>query len=220
MNAKEKTTLQALFFDFDGVIVDSIATKTEAFRTLFGEYDAKIVEEVVAYHQQHGGISRVEKIRYAYQHIIKQPLSDEGLANLAAVYAALVVEKVVSADWIAGAKGFLDSVQGTMPIFVISGTPEKELRYIVERRGMAGYFRDVLGSPIRKPVHIRNLVTDHRFVPEQCVFVGDALTDFYAARETGLTFVGIQGEVTFPVGTTVLPDCRGLRAAIAELFTW
>jgi HAD superfamily hydrolase (TIGR01549 family) len=215
-----KQTLQAIFFDFDGVIVDSNPTKTEAFRTLFSNYNEKIVEEIVAYHQQHGGISRVEKIRYAHQHIIKQPLTDEELASWAAEYSKLVMENVIDARWIKGAKEFLTERQGSLPIFVISGTPEPELREIIERRKMIGYFREILGSPVKKPPHIHRLLSDYQFVAKDCVFVGDALTDFNAARETGLRFIGIRGEVTFPDGTTVLPDCRGLEQAISEYFVW
>ena len=214
-----KHSLQAIFFDFDGVIVASNPTKTEAFLTLFSDYDEHIISEIVAYHQQHGGISRVEKIQYAHKYLIKQPLTDEELARWAARYSELVVEKVINVDLIGGAKEFLDSNLGSLPIFVISGTPEDELRHIVEHRKMSGYFQHVLGSPVKKPVHIRNLLSKYRLAPEHCVFVGDALTDYNAARETGLQFIGIQGEVAFPEGTTVLPDCRELESAIAEHFT-
>ena len=130
----KKLRLQALFFDFDGVIVDSNSTKTEAFMTLFSDYDEDIVAEIVAYHRLHGGISRVEKIQYAHKHLIQKPLTAEELSLWAARYSKLVVEKVISIDWIAGAKEFLDSHQAALPIFVISGTPEDELKHIVEHR--------------------------------------------------------------------------------------
>jgi len=212
-----KHSLQAIFFDFDGVLVDSNATKNEAFRTLFRDYDEEIVLKIVAHHQRHGGISRVEKIRHAYQHIIKQPLTDEKLASLAAKYSGLVLEKVINTDWIVGAKEFLEGIQGALPVFVISGTPEDELKEIIERRKMSKHFNAILGSPIKKPVHICNLLLEYRLIPEHCIFVGDALTDYYAARETGLHFIGIQGDVEFPKGTTVLPNCKGLKRAIAAL---
>lgn len=215
----KKHSLQAIFFDFDGVLVDSNPIKTEAFQTLFRDYNEEIVAEIVDLHQQHGGISRVEKIRHAHQHIIKQPLTEQGVADWAAKYSKLVMEKVIEVGWICGAKEFLDTIQGIVPIFVISGTPETELREIIGRRKMLGYFGEILGSPIKKPVHIRNLLSDYQLVPEHCVFVGDALTDYNAARETGLQFIGIHGDVEFPNGTTVLQDCKGLQRAIAACFT-
>ncbi len=216
----QKQTLQSIFFDFDGVIVDSNSTKTEAFRTLFSDYDDETIAQVVAYHQQNGGISRVEKIRYAHQYIIKKPLTDEEVMEWAAKYSRLVMEKVIAADYIEGAKEFLDTIQGAMPIFVISGTPESELKEVIERRDMSGYFDEIVGSPIKKPSHIRNLLYDYQLAPEHCVFVGDALTDYNAARETGLFFIGIQGEITFPERTIVLPDCSGLQEAMSAHFTW
>lgn len=215
----KKPKLQAIFFDFDGVIVDSNATKTEAFRSLFDNYDHDLVVQIIAYHRRHGGISRVEKIRYAHQHIIKHHLSDEELKDWAAAYSELVMEKVIAIEWIDGAKGFLDKKLESLPMFVISGTPEDELQYIIERRNMSGYFQKVLGSPKKKPDHVRNVLLEYCFNPECCVFIGDALTDLHAADETGLQFIGIQGEVDFPVGTKVLPDCKGLESAIMEHFT-
>jgi beta-phosphoglucomutase-like phosphatase (HAD superfamily) len=83
---------------------------------------------------------------------------------------------------------------------------------------MSGYFHKILGSPIKKPDHIRTILSDFRLTPGCCVFVGDALTDLHAACETGLHFIGVLGEVDFPVGTTVLPDCRGLQSAIKDHF--
>ncbi|MCP4338673.1 MAG: HAD family hydrolase [Desulfobulbaceae bacterium] len=216
----KKNPLQAIFFDFDGVLVNSNPIKTEAFRTLFRKYNEEIVAEIVAHHQQHCGISRVEKIRYVHQYIIRQPLTEEVVADRAAEYSKLVLEKVIEAGWIDGAKEFLDNFPGALPIFVISGTPETELREIIDRRKMSAYFGEILGSPIKKPVHIRNLLSDYQLVPDRCVFVGDALTDYAAARETGLQFIGIHGDVEFPSGTTVLPDCRGLQREIAACFNW
>ena len=209
-----KKKLQALFFDFDGVIVDSTYTKTEGFRTLFDEYGDEAVTKIVEYHQQHGGISRVEKIEYAHRNILKKPLSKEDLDRLSDKYSELVVERVIGAEWVAGANEFLDEMHGKLPIYVISGTPETELRYVLEQRSMSFYFQEILGSPIRKPEHIRNLLRKYNLNPSQCVFVGDALTDYNAALETGLHFVGIQSEIEFPEGTTVLQNCTGLLQSI------
>lgn len=206
-----KQTTQAIFFDFDGVIVDSTAIKTEAFRELFSSYSDTVVNQVLAYHKQHGGISRVEKIRYAHHHLLGSPLDEKELGNWAARYAELVVEKVVDCRLIDGAQAILERMHSKIPLFVISGTPEDELEEILKRRGMTGYFSAVHGSPVRKPEHIRNLLERFRLVPSYCLFVGDAMTDYLAAKETGMPFVGIKGETPFPEGTVVLNDCTRLE---------
>ena len=215
MNQK---TLQAVFFDFDGVIVDSNTIKTEGFRVLFGQYDDDIITKIVKYHHKHGGISRVDKISYVHHHMLGSPLTDDELSCWSRKYSKLVLEKVVDADWIAGAEDFLKSMCGTVPIFVISGTPGNELRDIIKQRKMSDYFREILGSPVKKPTHIRSLLSAYNLTPERCIFVGDALTDYNAAKETGLHFIGIQGEIDFPPGTTVLPDCRKLQIEISRQF--
>lgn len=82
---------------------------------------------------------------------------------------------------------------------------------------MSRYFREILGSPIKKPEHVKTLLARYRLLPERCVFIGDALTDYNAAKSTGLHFVGIYSEVDFPDGTCVLPDCTGLQEAIGKI---
>jgi len=216
--AETKEKLQAIFFDFDGVILDSTRTKTQGFVSLFKDYGSEIIDKVIRHHRKNGGISRVEKIKYAHETIIGKPLTPAEIDQWADRYSRLVVKKVTQCPWIKGAREFLDSCPKDLKIFVISGTPALELTHVIEQREMAHYFHEILGSPTKKPDHIRRLLKKHGLNPTCCVFVGDALTDFHAARETRLRFVGIQGEAAFPDGTRCLTDCRDLRTAVKEHF--
>lgn len=209
--------LQAVFFDFDGVLVDSTKLKTQAFYILFEEYPIEAVEEIVAYHRQHGGVSRVLKIRYAFESILKLPPGDNQLSELASRYEELVVQQVISAPWIAGARQALETLVATCPLFLISGTPQAELQHIIGNRSMSHYFKEVLGSPITKIEHLHNLLHGYSLQPERCVFVGDAHTDMHAAECHGIPFIGIQGEYQFPKGTRVEPDCVQLIEALSRL---
>ena len=56
--------IKNIFFDFDGVIAESVSAKTDAFKELYLPYGGKIANEVVQYHIKHGGVSRFEKFRY------------------------------------------------------------------------------------------------------------------------------------------------------------
>lgn len=211
-------SIEALFFDFDGVLADSVQIKTKAFEILFKDFSDEIIKAVVRHQKLHGGISRVEKIRHAHENIIKSPLTEKEVMEWADRYSDLVVQEVIRVPWIKGAKAFLDKYSSKLPVFVISGTPETELKYVVEQREMSHYFKEILGSPVRKPEHIRRLLAKYSLAPEQCVFIGDALTDYNAALETSLHFIGIQGEVHFPDTVKPLPDCQGLEIAIKSLF--
>ena len=210
----EKT---AFFFDFDGVLLDSVGVKTEAFVTLFEPYGSKVLEQLLDHHRLNGGISRVDKIEYAHANFIGAPLSADELATWGKRYSDLVFDRVAQVPWIPGAQELLEEISGKCPIFVISGTPETELKQVIKARGIEHYFTEILGSPIRKPQHIRYLLEKYQLDPASCVFVGDALTDYHAARETGLHFFGIQGDVELPEDAVVLPDCKGLKAAIDRI---
>ncbi len=64
-------------------------------------------------------------------------------------YSDLVVQDVIRAAWIKGAKDFLDAYASKLPVFMISGTPDPELKYIVAQRKIGHYFKETLGSPVK-----------------------------------------------------------------------
>ena len=63
--------LTTIILDFDGVILDSISVKTEAFHTLFSFVPGHI-DEIVQFHRDNEGMSRFDKIRYIYNNILKE----------------------------------------------------------------------------------------------------------------------------------------------------
>ncbi|MFH2133161.1 MAG: HAD family hydrolase [bacterium] len=209
--------IQAIFWDFDGVIADSVDVKTRAFETMFAPWGETILGQVIDHHRLHGGISRVEKIDHSFRHFIGQPLTPAELAAKCAVYSDLVKQQVIQAPLIPGAEAALAFLFEKVPQFVISGTPEDELREITRQRHLDRYFRRVLGSPVHKTTHVSNLLSEFHLDPARCVFVGDALTDLESAEKTGTRFIGIQGMITFPETTIVLPDCTGIIEALQAL---
>lgn len=209
--------LQGIFLDFDGVILDSFSIKTEAFMDMFREFGEDVVRKVIDHHTFHGGISRVEKIKYYYEAFIGQPLTTEQHKLKCDHFSELVLDKVLQCDWIPGCEDFVEKYYRCVPLFVISGIPTEELREIIVRRNMDHYFRRILGSPTRKPAHIVDLANEFDLDLRQCAFVGDALTDYNAAKETGTNFIGVSGLVSFPAGTNVIEDCVTLEEAMVSL---
>ena len=56
--------MQAIIFDFDGVIADSVNIKTVAFAEIYEPFGNHISELVVSHHLINGGMSRYEKFKY------------------------------------------------------------------------------------------------------------------------------------------------------------
>lgn len=203
----------AVFFDFDGVLAESSDIKTVAFVEMYKEHGPEVVEQAVAHHLEHGGISRRQKIRHCHRTLLGIEVTSDEMAVLGRRFSVLVEDAVVASDWVAGAREFLDAHCGRLPMFVISGTPEEELKRITARRGMDGYFVSVRGSPPVKEPIIEELLTEHGLLPERVLFVGDTMTDYRAATATGLPFMGRvpPGEESpFPAGTPLIPDLTRL----------
>ena len=182
---------QALFFDFDGVLADSLEVKTRAFARLFEPFGPEIVSQVMDHHRRHGGMTRVDKFRHYYAEFLGQPLSEAGLAELCRRFARLVVDEVVAAPEIRGVEAFVRAHYEKVPCFIISAAPETELREIVQKRGYARYFREVRGAPSSKKDNLAAVLGEYGFAPERCWFFGDAESDYRAAQACGVQFLGV-----------------------------
>ena len=207
----------AIIFDFDGVILDSVDIKTKAFARLFAEHGPEVVGQVVAHHLEQCGVSRFRKFAHIYEHILHRPMPEGESERLGERFSALVFDEVVKAAWIPGAPEFLEQHHARYLCFVASGTPQEELERIVRLRGLEKYFAGVFGTPATKEEITRGIFARHGFEASEALFVGDALTDFNAAKACGVGFVGIATDGTgpFPAGTVVLPDLRGLAGLLS-----
>lgn len=206
--------IEAVFLDFDGVIVESADIKTAAFHAMYRAYGEAVVERAVAHHRANGGISRRKKIRHCHRTLLGIELADTDLDRLCHRFSVLVEDAVVEAPLVPGASDFLASHHRRLPLYVVSGTPETELLRIVERRNLGRFFAEVHGSPREKPPIIQGILAELGLTPEQTLFVGDARTDYDAAEACGVPFVGrvgADGFNPFPPQTRVVRDLVGLR---------
>jgi len=198
---------EAFFFDFDGVLADSVEVKTEAFAKLYEPYGPEVVAQVIDHHRRHGGMTRTDKFRYYHRDHLGRDLSDEEMAELCQKFSELVVDKVVGAQEIRGAGDFLKKWCSRLSCFVISATPQEEIRQIVRHRGMMGYFDEVLGAPASKKDNLQKLLNQFHLNPSKCCLFGDAESDYRAAHACGVEFIGIVNDADSPL-IRALPEIR------------
>ena len=201
---------EAFFFDFDGVLADSVEVKTEAFAKLYEPYGSEVVAQVIDHHRRHGGMTRTDKFRHYHSNYLGRTLGDEEMAELCRKFSELVVDKVVAAPEINGAGEFLRKWRSRLPCFVISATPQEEIRQIVERRGMMGCFKEVLGAPASKEDNLKRLLNQFHLNPSKCCLFGDAESDYRAAQACGVEFIGIVNDLDSPL-IKALPEIRYTR---------
>ena len=177
-----------IFFDFDGVIADSVNVKTEAFEKIYLPYGKEIAEKVINHHRENGGMSRFEKFKLYHKEYLSIDLDEKGIDELSHQFSEMVTEGVVGAPEVKGSHDFLHKLKDTLNMFVITGTPTEESRYICKRRNIYNCFKGIYGSPQKKGYWSKMILTESKLKPEETIFVGDAIADYQAAFETNLAF--------------------------------
>jgi len=203
---------KAIIFDFDGVLVESVDVKTRAFADMYARYGDDVVRQVIDYHLANGGVSRLKKFRYFHEVILKNPLSLQEEKALGETFSNLVKDAVINAPWVPGAFEFLSEFYKKIPLFVASGTPDEEIREIVECKGMNHFFVSVHGTPSTKKDIINRICNTYEFDCITVMMVGDAITDYDGARSAGVRFVGrcSKGRGPFPPDVEVIKDLKRL----------
>lgn len=181
--------LAGVAFDFDGVLVDSVDVKTEAFLALYAQESDAFRSEIVRHHLAFGGITRRVKISH-FERLRTGSAPDESLLeSLVERFADIVKARVIAAPEMPGAQALLEFLAPRLPLFVCSGTPEGELREIVAARGWADHFVGIHGAPTSKSVMLESIVRRLRCAPGDLLMIGDAATDRDAARVVGARFL-------------------------------
>ena len=188
--------LKTIIFDFDGVILESVHIKTKAFQKLFEAYPQHL-DQITRLHLEHGGMSRFEKFKIIYRDYLNLPLDDGELARLGEAFSKLVYQEILRCPFVPGAYRFLEKYSKRYPLFIASGTPESELIDIVRQRQLQKFFAGVYGSPRTKCEILQQILTENGLqyiVPQhmsnEVIFIGDAMTDYVAARAVSVPFVG------------------------------
>ncbi|MDR0828406.1 MAG: HAD hydrolase-like protein [Desulfovibrio sp.] len=182
--------VELVVFDCDGVILESLEIKTLAFRRLGEDYGPEAALRLEDYHRLHGGLSRYKKFAWFFREVLGREISPAEEESLNAKFVRLSGEELLRCPLVPGARESLDSLFGRLPLYVASGTPEEELGFILEKRGLAAYFVKICGSPPLKEDILRSIVDESGTRAENCLMVGDAETDRAAAAKVGTMFYG------------------------------
>ena len=183
--------IKAIFWDFDGVIADSVNVKTDAFYEMYLSYGKHIADKVRQYHLNNGGVSRYLKFEYFQTEFLgeKTPIPETKINELAERFSELVLKKVVSAPYIRGVVKVIQKHSTIVDNYVVSGTPQVEMQTIIDLRDLSPYFKNIYGSPENKDQLSTRILDEYGYKSEDVIFIGDALSDYEAAQHCGLHFI-------------------------------
>ncbi len=190
-NAVRVDDLEAVFFDFDGVLVDSLDIKVNAFLSLCDRETPALQQQIRDYFYRYTGRSRQEKIENIYTRILDRAIDAQTVEALSRQFSAESLQAVIECDEIPGADALLEHLPTTVKKFVVSGTPEHELITIINARNMAHHFDAIKGTPRRKEDNIADLLAQHRLNASACLMLGDGHVDLFAAEQNQLHFIGV-----------------------------
>lgn len=208
-------SVKCLVFDCDGVILDSVPVKTNAFGRLVEEFGPEARDMMVMYHKAHGGVSRYRKFAWFFEQVLHRAITPEESTAWGKKFTDLCLDEVRRCPMIPGANEVLHAWHGKLPMYVCSGAPKEELDLVLQERGLYELFNGVYGSPPAKTELLKAIVLrEERLMPEEFVMVGDAGTDRDAAEGAETQFYGIGPELkggSFPWS----PDLNGFKEWLA-----
>lgn len=182
-------SLKALFFDFDGVVLDSLKVKTDAFYNMYLPYGKHIADQVARHHLKYGGVSRFEKFKIYHRDFLQQELNENEILELAEEYSKRVKDRVIKSPEVNGVRSFFENNYTKYQIFIITGTPTSEIHEIIRAINMEHFFKGIYGSPETKDYWVKKIISDFNLNPDEILFIGDATTDRDAALGNGLHFI-------------------------------
>ena len=176
------------FWDFDGVIKESVEVKTQAYFSLFESFGLDVANKVRKHQIANGGMSRFDKFPIYLKWAEVDPTYDV-LADYCEKFSQRVLQGVIDSPWVEGAENYLRSNEHNQIFILVSATPQDELEFILQTLNLAECFSKIYGAPTTKQNAIFKTIKDYDLDPSECLMIGDASADLKAAHTNQVSFL-------------------------------
>jgi len=181
-------SFKTIFWDFDGVIKDSVDVKSDAFKQLFLPFGKDMANRIKEHHLANCGMSRFDKFPI-YLEWTGQLCTDKLIEEYSNKFSSLVKQKVIESNWVLGILDYFKNNSFTQTFFLITATPQQEIEEIMRNLKIENYFEQIVGSPTKKADAIKTLLNKYAITTEQALMIGDSNIDYEAALTNRLPFV-------------------------------
>jgi len=183
--------IKNIFFDFDGVILDSMHIREYGFKKIFDKFDDDLVEKLLKYHNENGGLSRYVKIKYFYNKLLNKDISEKKVCEYADNFSKIMRKELVKKKYLISTTiNFIKNNAKQYNFHIVSGSDEKELKFLCKSLEVFDYFQSIHGSPTPKNELVERVLLINHYVANTTVLIGDSINDYEAAKENGIDFYG------------------------------
>jgi len=182
--------INVIFWDYDGVLMDSNSVRDLGFERVLAEFPKDQVDRLLAFHQANGGLSRYVKFRYFFEEIRKESISDNDILIWAERFSLIMKELLINPELlIEETLNFVKENQGKYIMHITSGSDQNELRFLCKSMGIDDLFTSIHGSPKPKKEWVKELIEMHGYNLSECVMIGDSFNDYEAANISNIHFM-------------------------------
>tara|TARA_R110002020_G_scaffold144769_1_gene317931 strand:- start:6612 stop:7235 length:624 start_codon:yes stop_codon:yes gene_type:complete len=193
--------INTILWDFDGVILDSMAVRDWGFREIFKDFSIEQVDQLITYHRANGGLSRFVKIKYFYEIILGETISENEILAYANSFSSLMRKELVNPEnLIHETVEYIKKEYKNLRFHIVSGSAQDELRFLCKELGLAKYFHSIYGSPTPKKELVAKVLFENGYTKQECCLIGDSLNDYEAAEVNFINFFGFNNNLLIDYG--------------------
>ncbi len=205
-------------FDCDGVLLDTIPAKIEAFRRWVPAEHREQEGAFVEFVSRSFGRSRSVHIAHFYRELVGREVDEAFLAAETDRFTSICEPLCAAAGWRPGSLEFVHACRDAkVRRCVLSGTPQAPLEAMLA--AAPGYqddlFHEIIGFPPAKPEALAALLERTGTPAHRTVFIGDAEADLLAARHVGAHFVYFPSQAQRP-RTEIANEVGDLRGMMLD----
>jgi len=181
---------KVVFWDFDGVLMNSNQIRDNGFQEVLVNYPKEEVNQLLEFHHANGGLSRYVKFRYFFEEVRGEKITNEQVNEWANKFSKIMLSLLIDKELlIPETLEFVKTNYKSYHMHIVSGSDGNELRQICRGVEIDKYFKDINGSPTPKKQLVAEILNNNNYFKEECVLIGDSINDYEAANENDIQFL-------------------------------
>jgi len=190
-----KSKTKVIFWDFDGVLINSNNIRDLGFEKVLVQYPKEQVDKLMHFHRKNGGLSRYVKFRYFFEDVRNEAVTEYEIAIWAERFSVIMKSLLSNTNLlIKETLNFVKENQENYIMHITSGSDQNELRYLCESLEINHLFTSIHGSPTPKKQLIQELISSNSYNTKECIIIGDSINDYEAAQFNSISFMSYNND--------------------------